>query len=479
MQIFGMDTTHDFSLNVTPLSTENIVEATENILFQELQLSPSTQFAVAFSGGCDSLVLLHVMWTLQARHGFHMTALHFDHGIHPESDSWRQQCQLECERLDVEFMSVRKPILPSRGENLEAVARKARYHWFAEAVSSEAVVLTGHHLDDQVETMLLSLFRGKGLHGLTGMRIDRPILHNSRIRLIRPFIRLERKQVRDFAELNRLVWIEDPSNTGMDFDRNYLRHEILPNIHSRWNGVSQAMERTRSRLSRLLSVQDQAIQEKYDEIVRPKDRRLLCLGEPLDAKSLGALSVLEFESVIRLWFHSSGLVAASDRLLHGVYQQLNDDTPNAGGFRLGGHSVRRFSDRLYLVENTHFDPPETPVTMSEADLILTDLGIRLSWFDDQGNRLNHLEERVRDIEGKARLVWRQGGERVVLKGRKHGSSLKKLLQAQKIPPWERDCLPMLMINDEIVWVSGLGWLSSANSEHQIHHIFPRFESLCD
>ncbi|MEO1896178.1 MAG: tRNA lysidine(34) synthetase TilS, partial [Methylococcales bacterium] len=185
---------------------------------------------VAFSGGCDSHVLLHLCAQIPTVSSS-VTAVYIDHGLQECAADWGIHCQQVAEQLGVNFATVSLNLLPPQGESLEAIAREARYQAIARLLGPGDMVLTAHHQEDQYETILLKMFRGAGLLGLSGIS-EYSALGDGQ--LIRPLLGVTKQAIEAYAKSNQLNHIQDPSNACIDFDRNYLRQVITPLIKARW-----------------------------------------------------------------------------------------------------------------------------------------------------------------------------------------------------------------------------------------------------
>ncbi|MGA8706267.1 MAG: tRNA lysidine(34) synthetase TilS, partial [Steroidobacteraceae bacterium] len=168
------------------------------------------RFCLALSGGLDSSVLLQTLAQLRGRAGFRLRALHVDHGLQPASARWAAAARTRARRLRVPCTVVRVQIQPKRGESLEAVARRERYAALLARLTAGETLLTAHHLDDQLETVLLALMRGSGVRGLAAMA---PTAVMAGVRLLRPLLPVSRLQLEAYARNRRLAFSEDPSNS--------------------------------------------------------------------------------------------------------------------------------------------------------------------------------------------------------------------------------------------------------------------------
>src|SRR5690606_32177861 len=158
-------------------------------------------------------------------------ALHVDHGLHPDSADWARRCERACAGLGVPFIALRVRVDSRDGIGIEAAARRARYAALAAELAPGETLLTAHHADDQLETLLLRLLRGTGVRGLRGIL---PVARLGRSLVARPLLGFTRAELAAVADRWGLEWLEDPSNRSLDFDRNLIRTRLAPIIRERW-----------------------------------------------------------------------------------------------------------------------------------------------------------------------------------------------------------------------------------------------------
>ena len=190
-------------------------------------LESFSRIGVAFSGGLDSSVLLKVLSDYPESKN-KITALHVNHGINEDSDSWEQFCKEKASELDIDFRSWRLDKLEKISEQF---LRDKRYEIFEEWTNTNEVIVTGHHLDDQVETIMFRLFRGTGLKGLQGIKKFSTV---GSINFYRPFLENTKEELHDYALKHKTDWIEDYSNKESYFSRNLIRNSIVPEVEKRW-----------------------------------------------------------------------------------------------------------------------------------------------------------------------------------------------------------------------------------------------------
>ncbi|HAT1558050.1 TPA: tRNA lysidine(34) synthetase TilS, partial [Aeromonas hydrophila] len=224
---------------------------------------------VAFSGGLDSTVLLVLAAQFAREQGLVLRALHVHHGLSPHADEWVAHCETVCQQLAVPLLVERVQLQRDSGDSLEAQAREARYLCLAAQLGEGEWLLTAHHQDDQLETLLLALKRGAGLRGLAGMVPSQPFAGGL---LLRPLLEVSRAELADAAASLPYGWVEDESNQDVSYDRNFLRQRLIPQLKARWPAMAQTAAR-----SMALCAEQEALLEELAEA----DWRLAAAGEAL------------------------------------------------------------------------------------------------------------------------------------------------------------------------------------------------------
>jgi tRNA(Ile)-lysidine synthase len=198
---------------------------------------------VAYSGGLDSLVLLHVLANIKNKIKPKLVAVHINHGISNDADLWVEHCQKKCSNYAIELQIFSIDLTNKSDKGTEAFAREKRYEALGNLMHSHDLLLTAHHMDDQLETILLQLLRGSGPDGLVGMPQAREF---SKGILLRPLLGYSREEIHDYALSESLSWIEDESNKSNRYDRNFLRNKIIPELLTRWPGALKTVLRAAS-----------------------------------------------------------------------------------------------------------------------------------------------------------------------------------------------------------------------------------------
>ena len=394
-------------------------------------------YLVGFSGGLDSTVLLHALSRCTDKP---VRALYVHHGLHPDADHWAQHCDAVCTELGVAHRTVRVDLGDVSGCSLEAAARTARYRALAAALRAGERLLTAHHAGDQAETVLFNLLRGSGPSGLAGMPVDKPFGVG---RHVRPLLAIGRPVLKRYAHHHGLNWVEDSGNADQRFDRNMLRHTVLPRLAARFPG----MEAT---LGRVAGLQAEAV-ELLAALAQQDLQALTAPGEPgLSVSGLRALTPPRAHNVLRCWLRRQGLPLPSQAVLRRITGELlpaaDDAMPQVAWADV---SVRRFRGRVVpCARRQARDPDLNQPWAGERALLLGDGNGRVV-FELRAAGLCFRPQR------DWRIRYRCGAER--LRPRPDGPtrSLKQLFQEAKVPPWERQCTPLIYCDDRLAAVAGL------------------------
>jgi len=299
-------------------------------------LKPQSLLELAFSGGLDSTVLLHLLCQVRSQIHFTLTALHVHHGLSAHADQWLKHCQTICERYQIPLRIERVKVTPQKN-GLEAAARKARYAVFCQS-QADAIVLA-HHADDQAETCLLQVLRGGGVHALSAMPPWRDLTPD--IGLWRPLLSLAKKQLMQYASAYQLKWIEDESNECLSYRRNWLRHQILPSVAHYLPNYRQHLQHCVSRMAESAKLLDEIAQNDLAQSVQ---------NGCLQLDYLRLLSLPRQKQLLLRWAQSCGLgtptEASVDNFLKQLQQAASDKIPT---WHLRDGDIYRYQKQLWPV----------------------------------------------------------------------------------------------------------------------------------
>ncbi len=420
----------------------------EYLLNQLERLGEVRRYWVAYSGGLDSSVLLDALAALRRQAvtlpGLgQLAAIHVDHGLHPDSAAWVEHCAARCAELAIPLVIDWPDSRPQPGEGIESWGHRVRRALFTRLLAPGDILLLAHHRDDQAETVLLALLRGSGPDGLAAMPASMQIGAGS---LFRPFLDLERAVLADYARHRGVRWIHDPSNAELCFDRNYLRHQILPLMRSRWPAMAKCL----ARVARLCA-ESAELSERFAAQILERVR-----GSLPGTLSIAHLSTLDrplAKAVIRLWIREQSLQPLDSHRLERLCAELIPARPDANPLiQWPGCEIRRYRDLLLAV------PPLPPIPDGKALWWL--LGERPGYLDlptGLGRLLwEPLPEGWRGGPITVQIRFGQRGLTCRTRGGGPRRSLKKLFQEAGIPAWLRPRWPLIFRQDQLVAIPGLG-----------------------
>jgi len=415
-------------------------------------LMGSDQIFVAYSGGLDSHVLLHLLAQIRkVQPKLKLTAIHVNHNLSANAKKWNQHCKKVCKGLRVECVIKNvDATIKIKGHSPEEIARKLRYESFAEILPKNALLLTAHQANDQAETLLLQMFRGAGPKGLAAISTK---VKFAKGWLVRPILDFSREELLQYAIEYKLKWIEDESNTNLKFDRNLIRHKLMPAVKKQWPGIIATLNRVSRHCAEASELLEDLAAEDLSKIIGANKKTL-------NLTSLKELTVIRQHNVLRFWLHSLQLSTPSEAKLNEIIRTIvnsrSDATPQV---KWHGAEIRRFQDHLYAM---------SPLLSHNNKIVLRwDLNKPLKLPNDLGVLQVKIAPKFKaTIATKTFTVqFRQGGEKLKLAKRQGTHQLKKLMQEWRVPPWLRDRIPLVYCGAKIVAV--IGYYSVSDLQFQI------------
>ncbi len=409
--------------------------------------------AVAYSGGLDSSVLLHWLHRFSQQHPLKVFAFHIHHGLNPQADSWLAHCERIACSFGVSFAACKVVVDAGSGLGVEEAARRARYAALGELCREHGVplLLIAHHEDDQAETVLMQLLRGAGLPGLSGMPscMQKHELLGEGVALARPLLTVARRTLEAEAARLALPHIHDDSNDDIAYRRNAIRHRIMPAMRELFPSYSNCIHRS--------SLHAQQAQRLLEELAGMDLQRSTCSDEQggLNLDVLRNLSGDRVDNLLRYWLSGQGMHLPSHAQLQQIRRQMLHAVPDSEPLYAGGEfRVRRIGMRLVLEENAG-EPPslgQTLVWRGEASISVPEWKGRLVF--QEGAPLGVDAQCLR--EGAIVLHPRSGQERLKLAANRPSRTLKNLYQEAGLFPAERRWLPLVSLQDRLIFAAGLG-----------------------
>jgi len=432
-----------------------------------------SRFLIAFSGGVDSVVLLHA--AVASLGPDRCIAAHINHGLSPDADAWQMRCAEFADALGVSFTSRRVRVHRGSASSLEASARDARYQALSALYAEYGVdaLLLGQHADDQAETVVLQLLRGAGLPGLAAMGAQASDGYG--MTRLRPLLACTRSEIDAYARQHALSWVEDASNLDTRYARNALRHEVMPHLQQHFPGYRESLARAARHAADAQVLLEDLASLDLEAVGNPAlpdiaafnvDTEAVATPGPyrlISRSAFIALSEPRAANLLRYWMRALDLPAAPAARLDAALRQIRSARVGAA-IRIdhAGHALRIYRGLISweLGATQAMDDDDLPAPHY------------LSW---QGQSVWRLPEwsgtlvfrpAAADAMAAIPAAWlngkplaakaREGGERMRTGATGRLRKLKNLFQEHRIPAWNRQ-LPLLFIGDTLLWVPGLGF----------------------
>ena len=405
---------------------------------------------VGLSGGADSVALLHFLNKHRECFGFELQAAHVNHllrGDESERDEQfvRDLCnkmslRLDVLRVDIDAESKR------RGIGQEECGRQVRYEFFRSLSGENTVIATAHTLSDSLETVLLNMTRGAGLHGLCGI----PAVRGN---IIRPLIECTRQEIEQYCAENGLSFVNDSSNFTRDYNRNIVRLDIIPKLLQ----INPSLYKVALRMIRNNIADDEYMNSVALNVVSDADRGeafsvdvLLSAALPIRYRAISIIA----KKCCNIALEEVHCSAIDSLLKNGCgmtdLPQKNTCTVKNGSLFFNVPIEQELSNFICEME---LNETVTPVGRVEV-LCLTAEEFEKIYKNSKKYLKNAFD--YDKIGGKLFFRNRIFGDEVCLSGRKCTKSLKKLFNESKMPSSERSRILMLCDNDGIVWIDGFG-----------------------
>ncbi len=423
------------------MKTDKVVSTIEKYRM----LEKGDRVAVGFSGGADSVCLLHTLYTLKDRYNLDLVACHVNHMLRgEEADRDENFCRDFCDKYGIKIVVLRVDVAKIAEENKESVelcARKIRYNFFEEVAGPNGKIATAHTLSDSLETTLFNMMRGTALKGLCG-------IPEKRGNIVRPLIELTRQEIEEYCKENKLYFVTDSTNNTDEYTRNRIRHKIIPQMHVESNSLYSSYLSMHKALSR-----DEDFLNGFADQILEKSRK----NKGYDAKELALC-------------HDSILIRCVAKLLYEFPVSID-----AVKLELVCDIIKKGSGKVNLAPNVY-------ATVSKSTLIVEE-EIKQDYFEFLLG-----EEEIEAFEGKyislkreqaicskkvnqnllkkyidcdkigRNVVVRQkkDGDKIRLASNKMTKTLKKLFNERGVPVSQRDKILVICDEEGLVWVEGFG-----------------------
>ncbi|KGJ91058.1 tRNA lysidine(34) synthetase TilS [Thalassotalea sp. ND16A] len=428
------------------------------LFFLEKPELANRPITLAYSGGVDSQVLLHCLAQLNAKRLLPtaVNAIHIDHGLSQHALAWQQFTELSAEQFDIPYQAIAVVIENKNQQSLEALARDARYQAIEQHSALNAVILTAHHQDDQLETLLLALKRGAGIQGLSAMQSVRTF---SEQRLIaRPFLEVSRTDIEEYAKQHQLHWVEDESNADQSFDRNFLRQRIIPLLEQRWPQIKNTASRSARHCQQAQQLLEQMAQDDLNKVEISRT--------VLDIKLLKTLNQSRISNLLRFFIKQNNQLLPSEKQLQQVLNTcLSANQDKNPEVKLGKCYLRRYQQQLHLT--TEFE--DISAWQTQFTFIALNQALTIDLPDSLGKLIvsreslsandiaQQLEQQLTaqwliqlpDVFEKLTVAFSHQNPKCLPQYRQQRRPLKKILQELQVPTWQRKRLPFIFIDNNL------------------------------
>ena len=390
---------------------------------------------VGYSGGLDSTVLLSAVVKAAKKSLHTVIALHFNHHLHADSNLWQQHCVVQTEYLGIQLVCQQADNPPSG--NIEQWARKQRYAFFGEMLESGGLLLLGHHLEDQAETILLKILQGRELSGMPQRRLIRQGA------LLRPLLGVPKTTLVEYAQSQQLSSLDDPSNLDLDIDRNFIRHELMPRLRDRWGNINK-------RLHNLW----QQLQHQESLILRLVGEHIST--QAIDLAWLQQFAAGEQETIVRLWLEQRGEFSVPNARLREFVRQLSAPEDKQPSLQLQNATLYRHKSKIISVRS--YEPLDKKyllrlpgcLQLPHGELVAHKISLE-SPPDQKKSSTNYLMCADAELE----VLFSRGSDTLSIARRGISKSVTKVLAEAGIPFWQRADYPLLYHNERLLCVPNL------------------------
>lgn len=394
---------------------------------------------LAFSGGLDSTVLVHLLASQSSK--LPLQLIHINHQLHADAVQWANHCQQFAKSLNLPISVLNVSVDLTTGSGLEAAARQARYDAIAAHIGANGILLTGQHQQDQAETLMLQLLRGAGTRGLAAMTFQSSWQNMT---ILRPLLAIDRPALLDYARQQQLAFVDDPSNDDTAIQRNFLRRAVWPLLTSRWPAVNQTLSRSAGHLSEAQQLLDELAAADLASVDAD-----FAAGS-LNCQALLTLSAARQRNLLRYFLHQLSLALPSTAVLQRMLDEVCAARADAEPLVIwSGFEARRFAGRLFIQQTLPAFDADWQQQLNTPDSLRLPDGRQLAWqpTHDRGLSLTVISKGLT-------VRFRRGGEKIQLAGHRQHHDLKNCLQQWRIPPWQRARIPLLFAGEELVAVCG-------------------------
>lgn len=403
---------------------------------------------IAYSGGLDSTVLLHLAHTYSLDKKIKLVAFHIHHGLNPHADDWLSHCQSVCKEFEMALLYKRIHLQKAPKEGIEAAARYARYRAIDELSQKEShlkLILTAHHENDQAETVLMQMMRGAGVKGLSGMEpLGQFPEVDSQLLLGRPLLSFSRQSLEAYAKENALKWVHDGSNNDNRYTRNAIRNHLLPEMTQMFPQV----EKTLARSAMHMQMANRLLEE-----VAQKDLLFCEENGALSLSKIASLGEDHFDNLFRYWLSQRHLRMPSVAWLENAKKQLFHAKEDAQmRIEYEGMIFYRYRDHILMQPSQKFSLSVQVLNWNgQEEISLENFGGKLIFTESQEGL-----ERSFLLENELLIQPYSGRAKMKVQENRKTRTLKQHYQEKGISAIERGSYPLIYVKNELLFAPEIG-----------------------
>jgi len=414
-------------------------------LMEEVKLKYGDVVVVGVSGGPDSMALLHIMSRIKKALDVSVVCAHVNHNVRAESADEKIFVEKFCRNNDIIFDSM---IIEDYGDdNFHNEARSKRYNYFSKVVKEYRAkyLLTAHHGDDLIETILMRIVRGSTLRGYSGFS---KIVDMGEYQILRPFINVTKQEILDYNKANNIPFVQDASNQKDVYTRNRFRKYIVPEFKKEDSNVHKKFYKFSSTLLEYNAYIDKQVKEILPKVFV---QNTIKISEFLKLDHLIAMKVIYhvFETI-----YQDDLMLITDHHADLVYSLIVS---------------RKANTYIYLPNNLKAVKEYDSLTFVQEEFKNTEYEIEIIKYLNlpNGNNIEVVESSSKndnnvcrlsstEVKFPLRVRTRRDGDKMHIKGMLGRKKINDIFTDEKIPLSEREMWPIVVdSNDEIVWLPGL------------------------
>lgn len=401
-----------------------------NSLAEQIQHNKIEKILVAISGGVDSMLLLNLLSSMKSKYNLSIRAIHINHNLSGNNKDMISICVKTCKNLGIECIV--ENISSKTNSNIEEDLREQRYKKIFSKMEDDECLMLAHHLDDQVETFFYRLFRGSSPHGLRCMNT---INKRNKKLIFRPFLNFSKKEIKDLSKYLKINFVDDLTNENINFDRNYIRKIIMPDIVKRWPSLNKVLNHN----IRLLSDYSDTIDHYCDSI-----EKNIIFDNYLDINSLNTYPKFLHKIFLKYWLNKKIQKTLTQNDIHSIYKILQGSNNDYPEYSLNETTnLIRYDNKLFFL-SSDTKPSLQPVKWDvDRDIDFGSMTISVQKLKNQGI--------YKSLLTRAPLIIKEssGNERIKINNSNY-QLLKKLFQSNSIPIWERKKFALIFSDNNLL-----------------------------